>query len=194
MLYWGYGIVSSTHHSYSTGDSHLLHVRRAWRNMSLPCNCSGIHHWDHHIPRASLKPAGILTRTTAGESCFSLRTWQLVFQAPSPLPLLSGCSWKPHVPSGCIQMRASPRIAQPGPPLPLPWSLFLHNLSMTWLCHLSSVKLVFYHPWNYIHLGNISSYWRGECIREERCYNSGLHWAPPQESTVISLCHVETQR
>lgn len=81
---------------------------------------------------------------------------------------------------------STPHISQPAPPLSLPWSLFLHNLSMTWLCHLSSVKLVFYHPWNYIHLGNISSYYRGECILVEGCDNSRLHWAIPPESSYHS--------
>lgn len=112
-----------------------------------------------------------------------------LFQASSPLTLLGGCFWKPCGPSGCMQMTAQPSIVQPGCPLSLPWSLFLHNLSMTWLCHLSSVKLVFYHPWNYIHLGNISSYYRGECILVEGCDNSRLHWAIPQKA-VITLCHV----
>lgn len=137
------------------------------------------------IPQASLKSAEILTSTTRRKAVWERCSLLVLLQASSPLPLLGGCFWKPRGPSGCMQMTAHP-ISQPAPLLSLPWSLFLHNLSMTWLCHLSSVKLVFYHPWNYIHLGNISSYYRGECILVEGCDNSRLHWAIPPESSYHS--------
>ena len=125
--------------------------------QTCPCRC-----W-------RLVTRGGLSRTRAWQGAIdsnwkaffhvgTLQTLLGLFWALGPPLSLCRCFRKPCGLSGCAWVTAGPRTTMPRLPWSLGRSLFLHNLSTTWFSRLSSVKLVCFHPWNYIHLGNTSSY------------------------------------
>lgn len=156
VLSWGWHCFKLAWTSYSSSDSNLLCAwrpregigpcRRPW--LALPSGVPASLRWLSCQLRHWLAPQ-------PGKAASTRELFNLLglFQASFPFLCWVVASGSPvgHLVAGRWQ-------CAPGSPLSLPCSLFLHNLSMTWLCHLSSVKLVFSHPWNYIHLGNISSY------------------------------------
>ena len=118
-----------------------------------PCH-SGESHPDQRVSGGR----GLDSHQKASPQMGTLQILLGLFWACVPPLSLCWCFRKPRGLWRCTQMTAHTRTTMPS----LSWypghSLFLHNLSTTWSCRLSSVKLVFSHPWNYIHLGNISSY------------------------------------
>ena len=139
-----------------------------WREDRLQHSQAGFHP-DLPLQVLASFTRGCLSRTRAWQGAVdsnwkasfhvgTLQTLLGLFWALGPPLSFCWCFRKPCGLSGCSCVTAGPRTTMPRLPWSLGRSLFLHNLSTTWFSRLSSVKLVCFHPWNYIHLGNTSSY------------------------------------